>query len=178
MKFDPKGVEAAKMMSPISKPTSKQTASGPLVINPVNVPMPLVFLRHSISISMANPMQSMLIIMPNAPMDANRKLPLKSRELPIKNTRTRIQATISRRPREFVRKFFKLIESMWRINLHCVSGNESSDIFFAYKKCTQNTFIDFQCRYHPDSVMPGQLRGSQDVDFYHLYFGVGCCYLV
>ena len=178
MKLEPKGVEAAKMMSPISKPTSKQTASGPLVINPVNVPIPLAFLRHSISISMANPIQSMLKIMPDAPMDANRKLPLKSRELPIKKIRTRIQATISRRPREFVRKFFKLVESMWRINLKCVSGDESSDIFSTYKKCTQNTFIDFQCRYHPDPVTPAQLRGSQDVNFYHLYFGVGCCYLV
>ncbi len=40
MKLDPKGVEAANTTSPTSIPTSTQTASGPLVINPVNVPIP------------------------------------------------------------------------------------------------------------------------------------------
>jgi hypothetical protein len=129
MKLDPKGVEAAKMISPISKPTSKQTASGPFVINPVNVPIPLLFFRHSMSISMANPMHNMLRTTPDAPRDAKRIFPLKSRELPIKKTRTRIQAIISRRPREFVRKFFKLV-SMQRKRLQCVSGRLSENALF------------------------------------------------
>ena len=108
MKFDPKGVEAAKTMSPTSKPTSKQIASGPLVINPVMVPILLLFFRHSMHISMAKPMQSISTIIPTAPAEASRTFPPKSRELPIKKTRTRAQATRSRRPTEFFRNIFKV----------------------------------------------------------------------
>lgn len=107
-KLDPSGVEAANIMSPISKPTSKQTASGPLVINPVNVPILLLFLRHSMSISMARPIQSMSRIIPAAPTEANRISPPKSRELPTKKIRTSVQAAISRRPREFAKNIFKV----------------------------------------------------------------------
>lgn len=71
IKLDPSGVEAAKTMSPINRPTSRQTASGPLVIKPVNVPILLVFFRHSMSISMAKPIQSMLTMIPAAPTEAS-----------------------------------------------------------------------------------------------------------
>lgn len=108
MKLDPKGVEAAKIMSPTSKPTSKQTASGPLVINPVNVPMFFIFFRHSIVISMAKPMRNISRMTPVAPTEASRTFPSKSRELPIKKIRTRAQAIRSKRPTEFVRKIFKV----------------------------------------------------------------------
>jgi len=108
MKLDPNGVEAANIMSPTSKPTSKQTASGPLVMNPVNVPMFFMFLRHSMVISMAKPMRNISRITPAAPTEARRTFPPKSRELPVKNIRTRAQAIRSRRPTEFVRKIFKV----------------------------------------------------------------------
>ena len=108
MKLDPKGVEAANIKSPTSKPTSKQTASGPLVIKPVSVPIPLWFLRHSMIISMATPMQSISMMIPAAPAVASKAFPSKSRELPIKKTKTKAQATKSRRLREFVRNFFKI----------------------------------------------------------------------
>lgn len=108
MKLEPKGVDAAKIMSPTSKPTTRQTASGPLVINPVKVPIPRVFFRHSIIISMAKPMSIISTMIPVAPINAKRVLPPESRELPPKKQRTRDQAIISRRPTELARKFFKI----------------------------------------------------------------------
>lgn len=108
MKLDPNGVEAANIMSPTSNPTSKQTASGPLVINPVNVPMFFMFLRHSMVISIAKPMRNISRITPAAPTEARRTFPPKSRELPVKNIRTSTQAIRSRRPTEFVRNSFKV----------------------------------------------------------------------
>jgi hypothetical protein len=57
---------------------------------------------------MANPTQSMSRITPVAPTEARRTFPSKIRALPIKKKKTRIQATRSRRPRELVRKVFKI----------------------------------------------------------------------
>ena len=108
MKLDPNGVEAAKIMSPTSKPTSKQTASGPLVINPVKVPMFFMFLRHSMVISMAKPMMNISKMTTAAPKEASKTFPPKSRELPVKKKRTSAQAIRSRRPMEFVRNIFKV----------------------------------------------------------------------
>ena len=109
MKLEPSGVDAAKIISPTIRPTSRQTASGPLVIKPVNVPMPLVFFRHSMITSMANPISIISTIMPNAPAKARRVLPPEIKELPPKKQSTRDQAIKSRRPTELERKFFKII---------------------------------------------------------------------
>lgn len=132
-KLDPSGVEAANIMSPISKPTSKQTASGPLVIKPVNVPILLLFLRHSMSISMARPIQSMSKIIPAAPTEAKRISPSKSRELPTKKIRTSVQAVISRRLREFDRNFFKIVLVVEMDGSAFVAVNEISNCSFAQK---------------------------------------------
>ena len=96
MKFEPSGVEAAKIISPTTRPTMRQTASGPLVINPVRVPIPLVFFKHSITISMETAIKNISTIIPKAPAVANRVLPLLMRALPQKNTKTRAQEMKSR----------------------------------------------------------------------------------
>ena len=71
MKLEPRGVDAAKIMSPAIKPTSRHTASGPLVMKPVNVPILLLFFKHSMMISMAREMRSISMITPDAPINAS-----------------------------------------------------------------------------------------------------------
>lgn len=109
MKFEPSGVDAAKIMSPAIRPTSRQTASGPLVINPVIVPMPLFFFRHSIIISIARAIRTISKITPEAPINARFISPPKIRALPQKKTSTSIQMTRSSLPSESKRNFFKIV---------------------------------------------------------------------
>ncbi len=151
MKLDPKGVEAAKIKSPTSKPTSRQTASGPLVMNPVNVPIPLLFLRHSIIISMATPMQSIAMMIPAAPAVADRIFPPKRRELPIKKTRTNTQAIRSSRPRDFVINFFK----SW---LKDDEGGWNQCLFLVMKSAILTLLINSALRIWSSTFSAGIIR--------------------
>lgn len=96
MKFDPSGVDAANMISPTMSPTIRHTASGPLVINPVSVPIPFVFLRHSITISIETAIKNISTMTPKAPAVARVILPLLMRALPQKKTNTKAQDIKSR----------------------------------------------------------------------------------
>ena len=96
IKFDPNGVDAANIISPTTSPTIRHTASGPLVINPVIVPMPFVFLRHSITISIEIAIKNISTITPKAPAVAKVILPLLMRALPQKKTMTKPQEMRSR----------------------------------------------------------------------------------
>lgn len=89
MKFDPSGVDAANIISPAMSSTIRHTASGPLVINPVSVPIPFVFLRHSITISIETAIKNISTMIPKAPTVAKVKLPLLMRALPQKKTKLR-----------------------------------------------------------------------------------------
>ena len=109
MKFEPSGVDAAKITSPAIRPTRRQTASGPLVINPVMVPMPLFFFRHSIIISIASAMRTISKIIPEAPINDRLISPPNNRAHPQKNTSTSIQMMRSSRPIELKMNFFKII---------------------------------------------------------------------
>ena len=174
IKFDPRGVEAAKTTSPTSRPTSRQTASGPLVIKPVNVPILLVFLRHSMSISMAKPRQSMSNTIPTAPIEAKRTSPAKSRALPIKKIRTRAQAARSRIPRELERNFFKIQinEGESKVRSAFVLVDKVGNISSVYKQCTKDLVVDFECRDHSYPVIPALSRCSSHIDYFHAYFWV------
>ena len=96
MKFDPNGVDAANMISPTMSPTIRHTASGPLVINPVSVPIPFVFFRHSITISIETAIKNISIMTPKAPTVAKVTLPLLMRALPQKKINTKPQEMRSR----------------------------------------------------------------------------------
>ena len=96
IKFEPSGVDAANIISPTTRPTIRHTASGPLVINPVSVPIPLVFFRHSITISMETAIKNISIMTPKAPAVARVILPLLMRALPQKKTNTKAQEMRSR----------------------------------------------------------------------------------
>ena len=96
MKFEPRGVEAAKIISPTIRPTRRHTASGPLVINPVRVPIPFVFFRHSMTISIEIAIKNISIMTPTAPAVARVRSPLLKRALPQKNTKTNAQEMRSR----------------------------------------------------------------------------------
>lgn len=96
MKFDPNGVDAANIISPTISPTIRHTASGPLVINPVSVPIPLVFLRHSITISIETAIKNISTMTPKAPAVVKTILPLLIKALPQKKTNTKPQEMRSR----------------------------------------------------------------------------------
>lgn len=98
MKFEPRGVDEAKIMSPTNRPTIRQTASGPFVIKPVSVPIPLVSLRVSIIISMEIPIRSISKIIPLEPMKAIWTLPSKRSAEPQKKRMTSIHTARSKRP--------------------------------------------------------------------------------
>ena len=69
IKFEPSGVDAANKTSPTISPTTRQSASGPLVIKAVTVPIPFICLIDSMIISMDKPMSIMTTIMPDAPIN-------------------------------------------------------------------------------------------------------------
>ena len=108
MKFEPKGVEAAKMISPATSPTRRQIASGPFVIKPVIVPIPLVSLSASIISSIETLIRSISKIIPPAPIKANWRLPLKIRALPQKKNMTNNHTIRSRCPIASVKNAFMI----------------------------------------------------------------------
>ena len=65
-KYGEDGVDAAKSTSPATKPTIKHKASGPLVINPVTVPIPFICFMDSMITSMESPIIIISTIIPDA----------------------------------------------------------------------------------------------------------------
>lgn len=106
MKFEPRGVEEAKIMSPTSKPTIRQTASGPFVMKPVSVPIPFVSLSVSINISIEIPIRSISTIIPLEPRKAIWMFPSKRSADPQKKRITSIHTAKSKRPTESKMKSF------------------------------------------------------------------------
>ncbi len=106
MKLDPKGVDAAKSISPAISPTTRQIASGPFVIKPVMVPIPFLSLSVSMINSMETLMRSISKIMPLAPIKDSCKFPSNKRALPQKKSMTRIHTRRSRRRMESIKKSF------------------------------------------------------------------------
>ena len=55
-----------------------------------------------------------------------------------------------------------------------LAGDEVSNVDFAYKQCTQNMVVDFQCRDHPDPIVPALSWSSHDINFFDLNSRIIC----